>query len=104
MNTYQTYREQSVATAERVAAAVGPNAVALFVEGGQGTLSRVFRVVKLPGEAFARETKGGSVSRRLRAYARRKALEVGIHPGNRIDAIPVVWIGPHASCQVFVWG
>ena len=66
--------------------------IALVIRGGQGVYDHVFQVVRVPRAQFERHTRGGSASPKLGRYARRRALMAGVHPGNRIYAIPVAWI------------
>lgn len=101
--THQEFAALSAAHARVAERSVGATAVALYVCGGQGTYSRVFRVVRLPKEAFARETLGGRASRRLLAYARRKGCARGFNPRNGFGAIPVAWLDGGPACEAFAW-
>lgn len=99
MATYKELEDLSIAISKKISIEVGATAVALYVCGGHGVLPRVFRVVKLPKEQFPRETRGGSASASLLAYARRKGIAEGYSPLNRFDAIPVAW----AEVMTFIW-
>lgn len=89
--THQDRMNSMIAHFNEVQSALGPTAVALYLEGGQGVCPTVFRVIVLPESQYKKEIVSGSISEALRKYAGRKAKEIG-YGHRRASAMPVAWI------------